>query len=100
MPLPPGPRLPSPFQLVGFFSRPTAFMERCQQRWGDVFTPRMPGSEPMVFLADPDLVKAVWKRDKVNGLPAGRRITLQPFERRPDTVVPRNGTPAVLVARY
>jgi cytochrome P450 len=32
----------------------------------------------MVFLADPDLVKAVWTRDKVNGLPSGRRITLQP----------------------
>ena len=53
-------------------------MERCQQRCGDVFTLRMPASEPMVFLADPDLVKAVWTRDKVNGLPAGRRITLQP----------------------
>jgi cytochrome P450 len=32
----------------------------------------------MVFLADPELVKAVWTRDKVNGLPAGRRLTLQP----------------------
>jgi cytochrome P450 len=76
--LPPAPRLPPPLQLVGFFSRPTAFMERCQQRYGDVFTLRMPASEPMVFLADPELVKAVWTRDKVNGLPAGRRITLQP----------------------
>lgn len=53
-------------------------MDRCHQRWGDVFTLRMPASEPMVFLADPDLVKSVWTRDKVNGLPAGRRITLQP----------------------
>jgi cytochrome P450 len=53
-------------------------MERCHERHGDVFTLRMPGSEPMVFLADPDLVKAVWTRDKVNGLPSGRRITLQP----------------------
>jgi cytochrome P450 len=53
-------------------------MERCQQRYGDVFTLRMPASEPMVFLADPDLVKAVWSRDRVNGLPSGRRITLQP----------------------
>ena len=78
MPLPPGPRLPPPLQLVGFFSRPTAFMERCHDRYGDVFTLRLPGSEPMVFLADPELVKAVWTRDKVNGLPAGRRITLQP----------------------
>ena len=78
VPLPPGPRLPPPLQLVGFFSRPTAFMERCHERYGDVFTLRLPGSEPMVFLADPGLVKAVWSRDKVNGLPAGRRITLQP----------------------
>ena len=53
-------------------------MERCHERYGDTFTLRMPGSEPMVFLADPDLVKAVWTRDKVNGLPSGRRITLQP----------------------
>ncbi len=78
MPLPPGPRLPSPLQLVGFFRRPTAFMDRCHERYGDAFTLRLPGTEPMVFLADPEAVKAVWTRDKVNGLPAGRRITLQP----------------------
>jgi len=76
--LPPAPHLPPALQLVGFFRRPTAFMERCHERYGDVFTLRLPGSEPMVFLADPELVKAVWTRDKVNGLPAGRRITLQP----------------------
>src|SRR4051794_3582204 len=40
--------------------------------------PRLPGTEPMVFLADAELVKQVWTRDKGNGLPAGRRITLQP----------------------
>src|SRR3954454_10224566 len=78
MSLPPAPRLPPPLQLLGFFSRPTAFMERCRDRYGDMFTLRMPGTEPMVFLADPEMVKAVWTRDKVNGLPAGRRITLQP----------------------
>src|SRR4051812_522889 len=78
MSLPPGPRLRPPLQLIGFFSRPTAFLERCRQRYGDVFTLRMPASEPMVFLGDPDLVKAVWTRDKVNGLPEGRRVTLQP----------------------
>ena len=78
MPLPPGPRLAPPLQLVGFFARPAGFMERCHERYGDVFTLRFPGSEPMVFLTDPDLVKAVWTRDKVNGLPEGRRITLEP----------------------
>jgi cytochrome P450 len=78
VPLPPGPRLPSPLQLVGFFRRPTAFLARCHARYGDAFTLRLPGSEPMVFVADADLVKAIWTRDKVNGLPSGRRITLQP----------------------
>jgi cytochrome P450 family 135 len=78
VPLPPGPRLPSPLQLVAFFRRPTAFLERCNERHGDAFTLRMPGTEPMVFVSDPDLVKAVWTRDKSNGLPSGRRITLQP----------------------
>jgi cytochrome P450 len=78
VPLPPGPRLPPPLQVLGFFRRPSAFLDRCHARYGDAFTLRMPGSEPMVFLADPDLVKAVWTRDKVNGLPSGRRITLQP----------------------
>jgi cytochrome P450 family 135 len=63
---------------VGFFRRPTAFLERCHERYGDAFTLRMPRTEPMVFLADPDLVKEVWTRDKLNGLPSGRRITLQP----------------------
>jgi cytochrome P450 len=78
VPLPPGPRLQPPLQLIGFFSRPTAFLNRCRQRYGDVFTLRMPATEPMVFLGDPALVRAVWTRDKVNGLPEGRRVTLQP----------------------
>jgi cytochrome P450 len=76
--LPPGPRLQPPLQLIGFFSRPTAFLQRCRERYGDVFTLRLPATEPMVFLGDPDLVKAVWTRDKVNGLPEGRRLTLEP----------------------
>jgi len=78
VPLPPGPRLPAPLQLVGLFRRPAPFLERCCERYGPAFTLRMPASEPMVFVADPEVVKAVWTRDKVNGLPAGRRITLQP----------------------
>ncbi len=72
------PRLPAPLQLLGFFARPTAFMERCHARYGDVFALRMPATEEMVFLADPELVRTVWSNDKLNGLPAGRKITLEP----------------------
>ena len=78
MSLPPGPRLPPPLQLVGFFSRHGPFLERCHERYGDVFTLRLPGTEPMVILADSELIRSVWTRDKVNGLPMGRKLTLQP----------------------
>ncbi len=74
----PSSKLPPLLQLIGFFARPTAFPERLQKRFGDVFALRVPAAEQMVFLADPDLVKAVWSQDKVNLLPDGRRITLQP----------------------
>jgi len=74
----PSSRLPSLLQLVGFFARPTAFPERLQRRFGDVYALRVPATAPMVFLADPDLVKALFSQDKLNTLPEGRRITLEP----------------------
>lgn len=79
MSLPPGPTLPSGLHLVGLFSRPVAFLERCRDRYGDVFTLRPPWTEPIVFLADPELVKQVWAQDRVNRLPAGRSIALEPL---------------------
>ena len=79
MSLPPGPKLPPPLQLAGMFGRPLAFMDRCAERYGPVFTLRLPGTQPLVYVADPDLVKAVWTRDKVNGLPDGRRLALEPL---------------------
>ncbi|CAA9535430.1 MAG: Cytochrome P450 [uncultured Solirubrobacteraceae bacterium] len=79
MSLPPGPRLPSPLQLVGLFGRTVPYLDRCLERYGTVFTIRLPRTAPMVYLAEPELIKAVWARDRVNGLPAGRRIVLEPL---------------------
>ncbi|MCW2989323.1 MAG: cytochrome, partial [Solirubrobacterales bacterium] len=41
MSLPPGPCLPRALQAVGWTRRPLPFLERCQRRYGDIFTLRI-----------------------------------------------------------
>src|SRR5947208_1496441 len=57
--LPPGPRYPAAIQMVGFWTRPLAFLERCRARYGGRFTIRLPLAPPFVMLTDPGEVKAV-----------------------------------------
>jgi len=57
--LPPGPRMPSTLQLVGWWNRPTAYLERCRARYGRRFTMRLLGQPPFVVLSDPDEIKQV-----------------------------------------
>src|SRR4051812_41719757 len=58
--LPPGPRYPRALQLVGWWSRPTAFMERCRARYGKRFTLRLFSTPDFVMLSDPDDIKQVF----------------------------------------
>jgi cytochrome P450 len=58
--LPPGPRMPSALQAVGWATRPYPMMKRCQERFGDTFTLRILHSGTWVFLCDPEDVKRVF----------------------------------------
>jgi cytochrome P450 len=58
--LPPGPAMPSAMQMVGFWTRPLAFLERCRERYGKRFTIRLPGTPPFVMLTEPEEVKQVF----------------------------------------
>jgi cytochrome P450 len=58
--LPPGPRTPTALQSIGWWSRPTAYMERCRARYGKRFTIRLLGQSPFVILSDPDEIKQVF----------------------------------------
>ena len=58
--LPPGPRAPSAVQSIGWWSRPTAYLERCRSRYGRRFTIRLIGQSPFVILSDPDEIKQVF----------------------------------------
>ena len=58
--LPPGPRAPSALQSIGWWSRPTAYLERCRARYGARFTIRLIGQSPFVILSNPDEIKQVF----------------------------------------
>jgi len=52
--------MPTALQSVGWWSRPTAYMERCRARYGKRFTIRLLGQSPFVILSDPDEIKQVF----------------------------------------
>jgi len=58
--LPPGPRMPSAIQAIGWAKRPFPFMRGCRERYGDIFTMRILHSGTWVFLCDPGHVKQVF----------------------------------------
>jgi cytochrome P450 len=61
--LPPGPKMPSFVQAVGWSRRPLAFMEKCQKHFGDIFTLRLARGETWVVVCDPRDVKRVFTAD-------------------------------------
>jgi cytochrome P450 len=58
--LPPGPRTPAAIQLVAFWKRPTASLERLRQRFGKRITVALPFQPPFVMLSDPDEIKELF----------------------------------------
>ena len=57
--LPPGPRVPKTMQTVGWWTRPTAFLERCRARYGKRFTIRLLAAPSFVMVSDPEEVRQV-----------------------------------------
>jgi cytochrome P450 len=58
--LPRGSRMPSPIQTLGWWSRPTAYVERLRRRYGARFTLRLTGQSPFVILSDPADVRELF----------------------------------------
>jgi cytochrome P450 len=52
--------MPSALQATGWALRPLAFMDRCAERYGEIFTLRVRRSRPWVFLTNPEHVKQVF----------------------------------------
>ncbi|OBF28942.1 cytochrome P450 [Mycobacterium sp. ACS1612] len=61
--LPPGPRLPKWLQTVVFLRYWPRFVNACGRRYGKVFTIRALTVPPMVYVADPAVIKKVFAGD-------------------------------------
>jgi cytochrome P450 len=57
---PPGSRAPALAQAVSYARDPLGFLAKRQRRYGDIFTVRFPFFGRVVYVALPDLVKAVF----------------------------------------
>jgi hypothetical protein len=47
--------------MIGWWARPTAYLERCRARYGARFTIRLPGQSPFVILSNPDEIKQIFQ---------------------------------------
>jgi cytochrome P450 len=61
MAVPPGPKLPALLQGLGWWYRPTAFLERCRARYGKRFTIRLPAQPPFVMISEPEEIEEIFK---------------------------------------
>ncbi len=53
--------MPAILQTIGWWSRPTAYLDRCRVRFGTRFTIQLTGQSPFVVLADPQDIKEVFQ---------------------------------------
>ena len=58
--LPPGPKAPKPVQALRYARDPLGFLTRYRRRYGDIFTIPFPYFGKVVYVTDPELVKAVF----------------------------------------
>lgn len=63
MTLPPGPRRPKAAQLAEWLFRPTALLDGCARRFGDLFTLRLPSIGRTVVVHSPEHNKRVFTGD-------------------------------------
>ncbi len=63
MKLPEGPKTPALFQLIKWIARPFEYLEECAEKYGDVFTMRLFGFPPLVFIANPQGIQEIFSAD-------------------------------------
>jgi cytochrome P450 len=78
--LPPGPRIPEALQTLEWMARPTAFLRRCGERHGDLFTVRVSTvGTPMVLTSDPDTVRRLFTEWSDVARGGSSTAALEPF---------------------
>lgn len=77
--IPSGPRLPAALQTLLLFAAPIPFLRACQRRHGPIFRVRLLGFPGYVYVARPDLARAIYAADRTVGRAGdARRDFLEP----------------------
>ncbi len=63
MKLPDGPKIPPLLQLIKWITEPLAYLDDCGERYGDMFTIRLLGFPPLVFIANPEGIQEIFSAD-------------------------------------
>jgi cytochrome P450 len=87
MPLPPGPRAPTPITTAQFARRPLESLRRWHDRYGDVFTVRYLGFGTGVYVADPDAIRELVTGDQSDLLAGEANSILEPIVGRHSVLV-------------
>lgn len=78
MALPPGPNASPAVQTIQWVRDPVAVLDRCARRYGETFTVRLLGAQPITFSADLELIRELLSDDRNNRVSPGREATLKP----------------------
>ena len=76
---PPKVPLPKAVQTLRFLVRPISFLETWRGELGETFHASVHGPGELVFVTDPDSLKALFAADRVNTIAPGRNIILGPL---------------------
>ena len=63
MKLPDGPKIPSVLQLIKWIAEPFEYLDHCGKNYGDIFTLRILGFPPLVFIANPQGIQEIFTAD-------------------------------------
>lgn len=77
--LPDGPTMPPLFQLWQWMTRPLEFLDECSAKYGETFTVRFLGFEPLVMVSHPEALKEIFTA-KPNQFDSGKaNEIMRPF---------------------
>ena len=79
VPLPPGPRGPTPVVSARFLRRPLDSLRAWHARYGDIFTVRLLGFGTGVYVADPAAIKGLFTGDQSDLLAGEANSVLEPI---------------------
>lgn len=77
--MPEGPQAPPFWQLLQWIGRPIGLMERCAERYGDLFTIQLGRVGPVVFCSHPQMIQEIFTMDPQHFSAGSSNLLLAPL---------------------